>query len=1091
MQKLVLASLGVAAVVAGVGAFQVFGASPYRLAVVAPANTTVWVEVRDVGDTLAAFRQSASFRDYERSATRKKVDEAWQQLLALNDTEMAAEWKKLGLPLSEESLLLGLGEFVGVGAIAAPDAPPSAFVATKLDLLGLAKKVAVDGDWSKAWESVRAALGGPAAKLESYQGYDLVSRPVQGQEVHFSLLRDVLVASIDKETVKALIEVQTGARESLGKRAAFRAEMDGLPRDHVGYAWVDLRGVREQERLVQTVTRVAERFVGAEAVKGFDGQELAVLREDLRPDVEALAFGLYLPKGEVYAAHVEASRDEEDLFRDCARHDLRELLAEETFVYLEARGLYELIRRGTESEALAALRDAQATQWLQKQLEKPEALPDSLRRQAPVPLEADPTFEARLALALTCFPLREVLGNDVALAIESHEGKTPEEMLRPLAFVRTRSLARIAADVATGVLAKQAKAAPDGPFEAKAHGARTIYALKQQPAPLYWTQVGAELAISTRRELLERVLDRAGAKAAPTDLQKAVTRLPKGYAFFAYLDMKRYQQLMKSLGGPQSAELEKLQPFMGGFGAQAWAAYVNEGCTAFTVRTWAQLGDGLDPALKKLYEAPLAVKDPQPAAWARLPEETFYSAVGQTDVDAAWDWGHRLLQAAAGEKQVADMLALVSKDYLAGEDVKATLVAPLAGDLGFGLVTQPRLGEGPDLVAVPGAVLALELDDAAAAATFGKGLEAVLAAGLKKVNAGLLAEQGDEGHARRTLLQIRAAQGLFRDADLDGDGEEDFANLFELVSAGHVDPELMGGVSRGWVFDVQAEKARFMATATRADATADSIAFAITQDGELMEVKGPIVAESFALPEGAVPFGTLPRAEAKVAEDDPRTFRLAKVQVNGAPAVRLVLPAEQGDQAQAVVGGGLAPAYAIADGWLFVATSEHALGRALAARADKGSLAASAAFRKLIAGHPTKNTLAFSHWAWSGLTPQLADNGELLARHLAPLPPELRPPARPEFPEVVQGQEQEWEKQFEKFKQDSDAYEKLMAEHQQKAAAWRKENAAANAQALVGPAGELLGLLGGVVSYTTTDADGKGIETVLELKLDPTAVTRR
>ena len=66
-------------------------------------------------------------------------------------------------------------------------------MATKLDLLGIAKKVAVDGDWAKAWEGVRAALGGPSAKLESYQGYDLVSRPVQGQEVHFSLLRDVLV----------------------------------------------------------------------------------------------------------------------------------------------------------------------------------------------------------------------------------------------------------------------------------------------------------------------------------------------------------------------------------------------------------------------------------------------------------------------------------------------------------------------------------------------------------------------------------------------------------------------------------------------------------------------------------------------------------------------------------------------------------------------------------------------------------------------------------------------------------------------------------------------------------------------------------
>jgi hypothetical protein len=1082
--------LGVAAVGIGV-AVAVFSSSTYRLASVAPENTSLWLEVRDVEKTLAAFRQSPSFQDYGRSASKKQVDKAWEQLLSLNESAGAAEWKAMGLPLSERSLLLALGQNVGLGAIASGDAPPSAFVATKIDMIGLAKDVAVEGDWTKVWERLRGSLGGPEAAVEPYQGYDLVSRKLDAKnEVHFSMLSDVLVASFDKDTVKALIEVKAGTRPSLAERKSFATEVDALAKDCAAYAWIDLELLRDREKIVAAVKKVAERLGEADAVATFDGEELAVLQADLAP-VNGLAVGLYLPKGDVYAAHLEASRAEEQLFRDCTRHDLRDLLGEDTFVYVEARGLYDLGRRMIDSQALAALVNSQAVRWARTQLEKPGELPMDVRRASPVPLEADPTFEARVALTLAALPLREVLGNDIALAVESHDAKTPEEALRPLAFVRSRPLVRMVVDVASGVLAAQTKRGQGGPAEVTDHGDRKIYGLTK-PSGVYWTQVGAELAISTRKDMLQRVIDRAKPNGAPpSEFQASVKRLPEGYSAFFYFDLRKNRQLAKNLtaGSGDAAQVEKLDTFMNGLDAQATAFYVDEACTTYTVRTWQHLGEQLDPSLRKVYDHALASKDSEPGAWTHLPEETWLSLAGQTDPQALWDYALRLAKATLGEKQVADGLAAVSKELLAGQDAQAALIAPLGSNLGWGVLSQPRLGAAPDadVIAVPASVFALQLKDPAAALTFEKGLEALLGAALAKANAS--SGGGDDKYAAMQLRTFASAQTLFREGDKEGDGELDYGAIEELAMSDLIGWDLAGGSANGWTFELKVTdpSASWIATARQNDAGPEEPTLVIDQECVVMEVAGRVeLTDSSTMPAGAVAFGTLPRAPRTVDPNDPRLTKLAKFDLAGTQATRLELPARDREQFEAMFGKGFTPCFAFAGGWLHVATSEHALAKTLAATPEQGSLAKSADFRRLVAKHPTRVVL-FSHLSWSGLTALARENGERLARELAPLPPELKLPARPEFPEVTEGQE-DMDKVFAKFQEESEAYEKVVAEHAPKAAAWRKEHAAANAAKMVGPLGELLGLMGGMISYSTVDADGKGLESVVEVRLDPTAV---
>ena len=1085
--------LGVAGI--GFGILAALGGGGYRLAEAAPEGTVVWVEAMDVKGALAAFRQSASHADYQRSTTRAKLEAAWKDAAALGESEGFAAWKAIGLQPDEESLLLGLGQNVGLGAVVTGDAPPSVFAATRLDVVGLAKRVAVQGDWTQVWAKLRDALGGADAAKETYEGYELVTRQMNGQGLTCALLQDVLVASPDLATVKLLVDVKRGKRPSLGKQAAFKAELDAFEDAPLAYAWVDLALLRDNARLVPAVKAAGERLGMGEALAAWEGKELAVLQRDLAPR-GGLAWGLFLPKGEVYQARVRASRERGELFVDAAEHDLRALLSEETAIYGEARGLWGALTGFAGSETCAALSRTEAATWVKAQLADPKRMNELLPPGAsPVPLEGDPTFELRLALAALRLPLEELIGNDVAMALEvrlppqgAPPPERPQDALRGVTFVRARPLLRAAVDVFSGLVAAEvAKGSEQGKQAVVAeHGGRTIYGVVKEPQPLYWTQLGAELALASNREALERLIDAASKPAAPPGgFTSTLTRLPQDYRFFVYYDLQRYMQAVQGLAPMGEKEAKALESMQGAMGPMALAGYVSQDWATWSLRAYQAFGPGAPPELKALY----LNADPEPAAWSRLPDGTFLSTAAGLDARMGWAWAMSLVKAMGAEEDFKQVLAQVEKDLLGGKQVEQDLIAHLGREFGFGLrvqdVAPPEGAKAGELVAIPGALLAVQLADEA---QFKAGFLAVLRAAVDQVNQEKM--RGRSAVVPRALDEIHSAQEQFREGDMDGDGELDYGTLPELIRAGLLSPELAEGGLQGYTFEVRpaGQSERWMASASPAEPGPGRPAYFMNQTGVIHEVDGPLPPPTPECepPEGAVPHGSRPVAAPKPDPKDPEMLGLATKKLGEVEVQCLVLPEREREQFKSMIGDGLTPCAAFSSGWLLIASSEATLQAALAAKKEQGSLASSPAFQAVTKGAP-RQVAAFGHLTWSGIGDQVGKNAELLARKAAPLPADMAAPTAPEFPADVEGEAAE--KAFQAWQAEMEKYQAAMEAQEGKASAWREAHAAENAASLKRLLGSLAAL-GSLRGWHVVDKDGAGVESVQEVRLDPGAASR-
>lgn len=1065
------------------------GGAGYGLATSVPAETAVWIEARDARTAIETFRTASCFAEFQRSNSMKKLEEGWKELISINESPMMADWKALGLDVSEETLMLGLGQSVAIGAmVPRPTGQPSVYFATKLDVIGLAKKVAVSGDWTALWDKLQTVVGGKDAAVEQYKEYELVTRATGGVEVTFALLRDLLVASPDKDTVKALVDVHLGQRETLAARKAFKDELDELPASPAAVTWVDLELLRDKDRFVAAIKAAAGR-VGAESmVKEFDGTELSVLQADLA-DRGGVAWGMYIPDGELYSARLELARPEA-LFKDQAEHDLRAVLSDQTVMYAEARGVYPLFEGFFQSETLKAIRNTPAWKWVATKLEKPSSLADiAPGALPPAPeLENDPSFELKLSAALLQLPLRELLGNDVAMALEIHEAAKLEDGFAPAFFLRSRPLIRVITDLGAGVMvAQQKRGMPT--IEVITHGKRTIYGYVGDKPGVYFAQLGSELCASTKKEMVQRLIDACdgGSTAIPSTFQQTLTRLPDGYQFFAYYDLKKYMAGIQKVLPPMDEEQKKAMELMSGAESVAVAAYVSQDYTTWTMRAWQPFGANASPELKGLY----VNCESQPAAWSRLPDGTFLSSALKLDPKALIALIEKSLPAEA-QKEKDKALEGFGKQFLGGKDPMKDFVAHLGDEVGFGLQTQPRLvpeGAKPEaagnVVAVPSGVLVIELQDAVAFEAAWKELTASL---LKQMNSAR--SRGGDAMVRGNLMTINTAQALFREGDKDEDGNFDYGTLQELAAQYLVDPELAGGEKGGWVFEVRPSQTTpeflWMATARRKGAGPKDVTYVTNHTGVIVEIDGPVaLTDECEFPKGAVPMGSRPPKPVAVDPNDPNVAAFVQKKLGDKDASVLRLPAAERDQMAAVVGDGVSPCWAISAGWLYIASSEKALERALAATEGSGSLASSSEMKK-IAGNQPREVAAFTHMSWSGLADQIGANAELLALNLAPPPAELAAPKPPEFPSDLPEDADAQQKAFEKYQAESDAWQKAMEGHPQKLAAWRKEHAAENAKALAPMIGSLK-VLGTAVGWSRVD--GEGMESFQELRLDPTAAT--
>jgi len=1119
MRKLVPALLGALVVTGFVYAIVSSMGGEYRLASMAPAHTTVWVEAQDFEQQVAAFKETEAFADFERSKTGEAFHEQWSKVQKMIEEGQVKALQDLGLEANEQTVHRFFGQNVGLGLIAPAEVAqgnPSAFAMTKVDVLGLAKDVLSSdkADWRKLWEKLSEVLGGEEAQKEEYQGFEILTRTDMGGELHMSMIEDVFVVSHDKDTVKEVIKVQVGETPSLADKSAFDDELSKLPASPAAYAWVDMDFVRDKERVTQTVHDLSGQLPGAKELSRFKGEVLDVLIEDLKP-VSGLAMAVYVPEGDVYRAHLEGSHSGDTLFQENEDRDVRTLVSEETVAYMEVKGIYDLMVGFKNSEALAAILETDAAKWVRAKLEDPEQMNDLAQGEVPVEIDKDPTFELRLAMAVLAVPAQEYLGNDVAVAVEAHEADELHEAVRAIGFVRARPALRIYADVMMG--AAQAYADEVDELEVSEYGGRKVYSLSEGPIGAHFSRLGAHFAVSSNKDMLQKAIDRAkaedaGGLAQSEDFADTITRLPDGYHAFGFFNMARYSDLMKALMsgtvGPEQAER-----VTAGIAEQndittiAMAAYVDESFTSYTVRAYSSFtGEGRS---HELYHN----ADDQPPAWKALPKGAMASAAWQTSPQGIYEQLLASIKLSMPEEQV-DAVLERAKELLGGKDLESGLIAHLGQAMGFAVVSQDKLppegevpegevpegevpeGEVPEealamMPAIPAAVAAVELKDAAA---FEETFVTLVENGL--LEAAKASKGGDyEWPVQMTLNNIQFAQQqyLFNQQD-----EQRYADSLKALveeGGGMLEPELAGGEKDGFVYAVHVSESapgeRWMATAQPAGwPESGGRCYMVNFEGLVhYSDAGPFEAnDACEAPAGAMEIGSGPPApplKVEIDPDDPEVFRLERREVDGTQIYAIGFPEREAERMQMQLGRGFTPGFAFVDGWMFAATSESALMRAIAAKQGGDSLAGDERFEAARGDHPTEVAM-FGHLDHRGVIDQVDANGELIASQAAPAPDSLKAPEEPQYPEDLDP---------EKFEEAMDDYNKAMEsywdermKHREKVQAWRKEHAKENA-AEMSRLLKSLDVLGHVVTWYVMDEDDLGMEQTMvwELELDAAA----
>jgi hypothetical protein len=668
------------------------------------------------------------------------------------------------------------------------------------------------------------------------------------------------------------------------------------------------------------------------------------------------------------------------------------------------------------------------------------------------------------------------------VAIEAKEAKEITDAVRPLVFVHTRPVARIVGDLFTGAVASHASENKE--LTTASYGGRTIYTFAG-PVPVHWTRVGGELAVSSQKEQVQLVIDRAvgndvGVVLQNEDFNKAVTRLPEGYRLFGYVNMAGYQDLVGKALGSQPDETKKaLELTKGWVDSMAMAAYVNEDYTQYTLHTAQEYGAEAPEELKKLY----VNADPQPAAWAHLPKSTFATSVVETDPAATFKYLVNLGGQLLGEDKVKDGLKTVGEQFLGGADVNTDLVAHLGASHGFGLAAQDRQlaadlppEAAENVIAVPAAVVAMQVKDTQKfQATFVELIKTLL----KKANE---ARGSDPRAVIGSLKTIATAQLLFREGDKDGNGKLDYGSLSDLATRNLIEPMLGAGMAHEHLFRVHISPTepefKWMAVASPLQPTEGSFHFAINHEGQVRySAQRFELDDSCTLPKESAIYDGSPLPRPEVAAEE--SFRLVEADLAGKPIFKFAFPAKESKQQTAMLGTGFSPCFGFSESFLVIATSEDMLSQALAAK-DGENVLASKDFQRVTSQHP-KKVATFFHASVGGLIDQINFNGELAARNAAPAPESMKAPARPEFPEVTDPK---------KIQEVMDAYQKEQEQYQEKAMAarkkvaeWRKANATKNAAEMKRIL-DSARVLGDTVLYGLTKEDGQVIESVMVWQLD-------
>ena len=1088
------------------------GSGSRPLALQAPRSTVLYVEAPDLAGALERFRTSESHADFERSRSKEEIAKRIEELRAL-----AKEGKgplrhvhELGLELNEQTFMRVFGQGVALGLTAPKEGVPAGYFVTRMDVVGLAKDLATGGKWREVWTKLSAQLKGEDGKVEDYQGYQIVARPIEpGNPRHafYSQVDDLLIAATSREPVANFIDVAVGKGESLSDHPGWGATSELEQKGLVGYAWADPGFWRDGERVRAAIVAAAKNDPdgqrGAEKLEEtLTGKELARLATETQ-DLPGFAAGLHLGQAGTYEWTLSASHSADEVFKVPGEPLHGEAIAgPNPHFFASCKTPHVSLSSFLQSKGWQTLAATEAMQWLSKKLEKPNELgmdgmlpPDPAMQEA---LAKDPRFEIRTTLALLDLAAPELLGERWSLGMQMREGelKRGESPVEGAALITLRPALRALANVALGVCEAHSEKVEVTLFELE--GTKG-YGFKTPGGPeVCVALVGADLVASLSKERLAAALKAGRAGPGEGKLQRLMKEVPAEQDVAIYYDMGAMQEGMQRMAGPlpegqdsegkeaeltkQLQELQKSEALLTFDVADDWTSV-----SAHTVQ--GGMSDMIEAYMKGLYPEGAKLED---QTLALLPKETIMGGAFEADLQASVEG----LRGAAG-KQLNEM-ADEAKEFMLGEanlaaqDPEKHLLPHLGKTFGLGLVTQPKLvpkgapkEQAAQMIAVPAALAFMTYES--------EELEPKLVSFVKFMigrSVELEAMRASE-RVKDSLLTLHSAQDLFRSNDSDENGKQDYArSMMDMAQFDLLDWSVASGrLEGGYRLEMQRSEdeptAKWMAIASPPNGV--DVHYATTQAGQIVHSYEPIALNpKCELPAEAKPLevelGEAPEGAPKASAP----FSLVKAEIGGKPAYRLQLAPEL-ERQRGPMGEGISPCFSFADGVFRVASSEHALSLAMK---GESKLTESPRFQRL-RKHLQSSGSALAYFHWGGLIDQILANGELLATQAAPTPPELKAPPRPRFPNVEQEEGEDPEAAMKRQQAAMDAYRKESEAYQEKAMAarqkqkeWREQNAKQNEAKLA----ELLGslrVLGGMVS--NGERKGDLLKGASVMALDPEA----
>lgn len=1083
------------------------GSASRPLAVQAPRSTVLYVEAPDLAGALERFRKSESHADFERSRSKQEIEKRIEELRA-----MAKEGKgplrhlhELGLELNEQTFMRVFGQGVALGLTAPKEGLPAGYFVTRMDVVGLAKDLATTGKWREVWSKLSAQLKGEDGKVEDYQGYQIVARPIEpGNPRHafYSQVDDLLIAATSREPVANFIDVAVGKGQSLSDHPGWSAAGELERDDLVGYAWADPGFWRDGERVRAAIVAAAKndpdgKRPAEELEKTLTGKELARLATETQ-ELPGFAAGLHLGQSGTYEWTLSASHSADEVFKVPGEPLHGQAIAgPNPHFYASCKTPHVSLSGFLRSKGWQTLAATEAVQWLSKKLEKPNELgmdgmlpPDPSMQEA---LARDPRFEIRTTLALLDMAAPELLGERWSLGVQMREGelKRGEVPFDGAALITLRPALRAVANVALGVC--EAHAEKVGVEVHELDGTKG-YSFKSPGGPeVCVALVGADLVASFSKDRLAAALKAGRAGPAEGKLQRLLKEVPAEQDVAIYYDMGALQKGAQRMAGPmpegKEAELtKKLQELQQSEAlvsfdvADDWTSI-----SAYTVQ--GGMSDAVEAYMKGLYPDGAKLDE---QALALLPKETIFGGAFTADLQASMQG----LRGAAGKElnEMADELkaGVLGKGNVEAQDPEQHLLPHLGKTFGLSLLSQPKLvpegapkEQAAQMVAVPAGLAFMTYES--------KELEPKLVSFIE-----FMITRSVELEAERTrevvtdaLLTVHSAQDLFRSNDSDENGKQDYARSlmdmaqFDLLDWSVASGRLKSGYRLKMERSSEEPEAKWMAIATPPNGI--GVHYATTQAGQIVRSYEPIELNAKCeLPAGAKPLNAelgeapegAPKASAPVS--------LVKAEIGGKPAYRFQLAPEL-ERQRGPMGEGVSPCFSFADGVFRIASSEHALGQAMKGESKLTEAPRFQRLRKRL--QSSGSALAFFHWG--GLIDQVLANGELLATQLAPVPSELKAPPRPAFPNVEPEEGEDPEAAMKRQQEAMDAYRKASEAYQEQAQAarkkkkeWREKNAKQNEAKLA----ELLGslrVLGGVV--TSAERKGDLLKGASVMALDPEA----